>query len=120
MSPTGVVKFYSEKRGYGFIEWEGEDAFFHISAIAEEAGALSAGDELVLRGANTAVSGRRSIPASCVPLPRRVHQPDSVARLAGRAPRRPDNRPYLRRAALVHLGAKDNLYWRQATRAWPV
>lgn len=46
MSPTGVVKFYSEKRGYGFIEWEGEDAFFHISAIAEEAGALSAGDEI--------------------------------------------------------------------------
>ena len=47
MSPTGVVKFYSEKRGYGFIEWEGEDAFFHFTAIDDSsAAALSAGDEI--------------------------------------------------------------------------
>ncbi len=47
MSPTGVVKFYSEKRGYGFIDWEGEDAFFHFSEIEEEsAQVLAAGDEI--------------------------------------------------------------------------
>ena len=48
MSPTGVIKFYSEKRGYGFIEWEGDDAFFHVSEIEDEesAEALIAGEQV--------------------------------------------------------------------------
>ena len=46
MSPTGVVKFYSEKRGYGFIEWEGEDAFFHISEIEDEEDVFAVGEEV--------------------------------------------------------------------------
>lgn len=47
MSPTGVIKFYSEKSGYGFIEWEGEDAFFHVSEIQDEsAAALVPGEQV--------------------------------------------------------------------------
>ena len=74
---------------------------------------------LVPRGASPTGFGRRSIPASCVmrpacgesptslcPLPRRVHQPASVARLAGRAPRLPNSRPYLRREALAREMAR--------------
>ena len=36
MSPTGAIKFYSEMSGYGFIEWQGEDAFSHVSEIQDE------------------------------------------------------------------------------------
>ena len=46
MSPTGVIKFYSEKRGYGFIEWEGEDAFFHVNEIEPESAGLAAGEQV--------------------------------------------------------------------------
>lgn len=37
--PTGVVKFFNETKGYGFIQPEegGNDAFVHISAV-ERAG----------------------------------------------------------------------------------
>ena len=47
MSPTGAIKFYSEKSGYGFIEWQGEDAFSHVSEIQDEsAEALVPGDQV--------------------------------------------------------------------------
>ena len=37
--PTGTVKFYNERKGYGFIQPDegGNDAFVHISAV-ERAG----------------------------------------------------------------------------------
>ncbi|MDY7082477.1 MAG: cold shock domain-containing protein [Halobacteria archaeon] len=33
--PTGTIKFYHDKKGYGFIEIEGQedDVFFHISDV---------------------------------------------------------------------------------------
>ena len=46
MSPTGIVKFSCDKRGYGFIEWEGEDAFFHASQIEDGGDVLWAGEEV--------------------------------------------------------------------------
>ena len=40
--PTGIVKFFNEQKGYGFIAPEdgGNDAFVHISAV-ERAGMRS-------------------------------------------------------------------------------
>jgi CspA family cold shock protein len=35
--PTGTVKWFNEKKGYGFITQEsGEDVFVHFTAIAGE------------------------------------------------------------------------------------
>ncbi len=56
---------------------------------------ISAGGHLVHRGASPPPFDRRSIPAVGVALPRRVHQPASVARLASRAPRHPNYDPVL-------------------------
>ena len=40
--PTGIVKFFNESKGYGFIQPDqgGNDAFVHISAV-ERAGMRS-------------------------------------------------------------------------------
>lgn len=38
MSKTkeGVIKWFSEDKGYGFIAWEeGEDVFFHFTALEQ-------------------------------------------------------------------------------------
>jgi CspA family cold shock protein len=44
--PTGTVKWFNEKKGYGFITQEsGEDVFVHFTAIAGEGfKTLSEGD----------------------------------------------------------------------------
>lgn len=46
--PRGRVKWFNDKKGYGFIEQEnGEDVFVHFSAIAEEGfKSLSEGQEV--------------------------------------------------------------------------
>jgi len=42
----GKVKFYNEKKGFGFIEVEGQDdLFFHVSEIQNNE-ELSDGDEI--------------------------------------------------------------------------
>jgi CspA family cold shock protein len=43
----GTVKWFSERKGYGFIAMEeGKDIFVHSSAIKEGTGALNEGDEV--------------------------------------------------------------------------
>lgn len=37
----GSVKFYNEKKGYGFIKGDdGKDYFFHVSNVAQEDGII--------------------------------------------------------------------------------
>ena len=47
---TGVVKWFSNEKGYGFITWEGgKDVFVHYSAITQENGgfrSLAEGEEV--------------------------------------------------------------------------
>lgn len=45
---TGVVKWFSDQRGYGFIEREsGDDVFVHYSAIADDGfRSLTEGDQV--------------------------------------------------------------------------
>jgi CspA family cold shock protein len=47
-SYTGVVKWFSDQRGYGFIEREtGDDVFVHYSAIADDGfRSLTEGDQV--------------------------------------------------------------------------
>ena len=50
MSVEGTVKWFNEKRGYGFIEQDGtaEDVFVHYSAIQSEGfRTLSEGERVV-------------------------------------------------------------------------
>ena len=45
----GVVKWFSDQKGYGFIEQEnGEDVFVHFSSIIDQAGfkSLAEGDRV--------------------------------------------------------------------------
>ena len=44
----GVVKFFDNKKGFGFIKWAGEDIFVHFSDIItdEEFKRLDAGDNV--------------------------------------------------------------------------
>ncbi len=46
--PTGIVKWFDDAKGYGFIEQEdGEDVFVHYTAIAGEGyRSLSEGSEV--------------------------------------------------------------------------
>ncbi len=59
--PTGKVKFFDPKRGFGFIEVDdgGKDMFVHISAV-EKAGleGLQAGDKVSFEVATDPRSGR--------------------------------------------------------------
>ncbi len=41
----GVVKWFSEKRGFGFIEFQGKDYFVHISKV-EKNSYLEKGDKV--------------------------------------------------------------------------
>jgi CspA family cold shock protein len=44
---NGTVKWFSEQKGYGFIEQEdGPDVFVHHSAINTAGGALNEGDSV--------------------------------------------------------------------------
>ena len=47
--PTGKVKFYSSKKGFGFIEVAGsakEEQFFHISAVTDDEWMPAPGDRV--------------------------------------------------------------------------
>ena len=49
MGTSGVVKWFNDKKGYGFIEQEGgEDVFVHFSAIQSEGfRSLTQGDRVL-------------------------------------------------------------------------
>jgi len=47
--PNGTIKFYNEAKGYGFILQDdagGDDLFFHITALSEDADAPSKGQRV--------------------------------------------------------------------------
>jgi CspA family cold shock protein len=45
--PEGKVKWFSQRKNYGFIEVEGEDdVFVHASALADGAESLNEGDQV--------------------------------------------------------------------------
>lgn len=46
---TGIVKFYNEKKGYGFIrDGSGDEYFFHISKFTSKGGELPCSDMKVI------------------------------------------------------------------------
>ncbi|MBN1866591.1 cold shock domain-containing protein [Candidatus Sumerlaeota bacterium] len=64
MDTSGVVKWFNDKKGYGFIEQEGgDDVFVHFSAIQSEGfRSLTQGDRVQLE----AVSGPKGLHAQNV------------------------------------------------------
>ena len=36
MMPTGNVRWYDKKKGYGFVDHEGSDIFIHYTAMPEK------------------------------------------------------------------------------------
>lgn len=49
----GVVKWFDERKGYGFIESEGKDYFCHISAIHGNPEPLKEGDRVTFEPLET-------------------------------------------------------------------
>jgi len=48
----GVVKWFNSKKGYGFIEAQGQDYFCHISEVAGDT-RLEKGDQVIFESAQT-------------------------------------------------------------------
>ena len=46
--PSGTVKFYNKKKGYGFIQQDdgGDDVYFHATALAKDADLPSNGQRV--------------------------------------------------------------------------
>ena len=44
---TGIVKWFSDKKGYGFITWEDIDVFVHYTAILAEGHRSLVKDEII-------------------------------------------------------------------------
>ena len=109
--PEGAVKWFSNEKGYGFIEREGEDVFVHFSAITMDGyKSLTEGQRVsfeVVQGAEGAPRPRTS--------PLRRHSFGTVVRGPRKGPRSLGGSrrwPYhvsrsLRVASLAHLDLTD-------------
>ena len=85
--PRGRVKWFNDKKGYGFIEQEnGEDVFVHFSAITEEGfKSLSEGQEVEFE-VTSGPKGAQAKNATKVKI-RRIKRPAQAGRYSLPSPK---------------------------------